>query len=223
MKKRLLMTIMLLLAALTISGCSLGNQTATVGIDDGSEEAEAVQTILNSVDKDCQKIIETLTDDLSGILTKKADPAVLNKIRVDYYGSPTPINHMASISVDFGKNTLIINPFETSSLDSIEKAILASKIGITPENDGKYIRLKYPTITEELRQEILKKISDLGERAKIQIRSIRKAKLDEIKKMVSSGHITQDEANKLKSTLQESLDGYNEKVNTAVQEKKNKL
>ncbi len=198
------------------------NLMGTVGVYGSVERAGVMQNILVSADKDFQKIIESLKDNLEKVPALRADPALISEVRVNYYGSPTPIREIANITVQ-NSNILVISPYDISVLGSIEKAILASGINITPENDGKCIRLRFPQVTGELRRQIIEEISIQGNLAKTQIRNVRKAKLDELKVMLSSENITQDESDNIKSKLQELVDMYNNVVSDTVDKKKNQI
>ena len=135
-----------------------------------------------------EKCITSLNNDYATIRAGRANPAVLNKVNVDYYGVPTQINQMAQVSVSEATN-LVITPWDVTTLKAIEKAINESDIGINPQNDGKCIRLIFPKLTEERRKEISKDISKRGEEAKIAVRSVRHDSMDELKKMKKNGDI----------------------------------
>ena len=125
---------------------------------------------LNHIEEKMNKTISVLQENFSEVRAGRANPAILNKIRVDYYGTPTPINQVAGISVPEAR-LIVIQPWDMSVLKEIERAILASDIGITPNNDGKVIRLNFPELNEERRKEIVKDIRKMGEEAKVAIRS----------------------------------------------------
>ena len=148
-----------------------------------------------------QKTIEVFEGNLSEIRAGRANPAILNKVKVDYYGVPTPINQMAGISVPEAR-MIVIQPWDMSVLKDIEKAILASDIGINPNNDGKVIRLAFPELNEERRKEIVKDIRKIAEEAKVAIRSIRRDGIDEAKSKQKNSEITEDE---LKSAETETI------------------
>ena len=133
-------------------------------------------------DSNMSKSIDKLNHEFSTIRAGRANPAVLEKVVVDYYGTPTPINQMAAISVSVAR-VLVIQPWDMSSAKLIEKAILASDIGITPSNDGKAIRLVFPQLTEDRRKELCKSIKKYGEDTKIAIRSIRRDTIEKLKTM----------------------------------------
>ena len=220
MKKRLLATMVIAMATLMLSGCSIGNQTGTVGVAGGG--ASASQRILDSTNQDCQKIIDTLNKNLASLTPQKADPDVLSGITVEYYGASKPISDVAAITVEQG-NVLVITPHDMTNLGNIEKAIRDAGIGVTPENDGKRVTLTFPRLTGELRNERLKEIANIEEQAKIQIRDVRKAKLNKIKEMARSGEITPDEKNDIENKLQRTVDEYNNQVQELVRAKKDQV
>ena len=135
-----------------------------------------------------EKSISVYQEKLSEVRAGRANPAILNKIKVDYYGTPTPINQMAGISVPEAR-MIVIQPWDMSVLKEIEKAIIASDIGINPNNDGKVIRLAFPELTEERRKELVKDIKKMAEEAKIAIRAIRRDGIEEAKAEQKEGNI----------------------------------
>ena len=135
------------------------------------------------------KSITRLENEFSTVRAGRANPAVLDKAMVDYYGAPTPINQMAAVSVAESR-ILVIQPWDISTIKLIEKAILTSDIGITPTNDGKVIRLVFPQPTEEKRKELCKEVKKLGEDTKVAVRSIRRDAIDDFKKMKKNSEIT---------------------------------
>ena len=173
MKKRLFVAIMISIVSLTLLGYSFVNQTGTVCVEANSQETGVMQSILDSADKEFQRIIETLTADLAGVLKQKANPDVLKGITVEYYGSSKPISEITNITVRRA-NELVIEPYDLTCLGKIEKAILSSDIGITPENGGKRLILRFPQITGELRKKIIKEIISYGDQAKRRIQNVRK-------------------------------------------------
>ena len=138
------------------------------------------------------KSLGSLDKELAAIRAGRANPAVLDKVNVDYWGTPTPINQMAAISVSEGR-ILVISPWEKNQLKPIEKAIQASDIGINPTNDGSVIRLAFPQLTEERRKELCKGVKKLGEDCKVAIRSIRRDTMEKLKKMQKNSEITEDD------------------------------
>ena len=167
-----------------------------------------------------QKCINNLTSEYAAIRASRANPAILKKVRVEYYGSLTSIEQIASVSVSEAR-VLVINPWDSSSLPLIEKAIQQSDIGINPVNDGKVIRLNFPQLTQEGRKEIVKEVKSLKEAAKITIRNVRKDALNEIKNLKKDGTFSEDEVKAKENKIKKLVDEYNEKIET-ISEKKEK-
>ena len=159
---------------------------------------------IKAIEEKMQKAIEAFEQNLKKVRTGRANPNILENIEVDYYGSPTPINQIASISVQEGK-TLCIKPYDTSSLKDIERAINASDLGLPPLNDGTCIRVSVPSLTEETRKGFCKDISKMAEEAKVAIRNIRRDGNDEVKKDKS---LPEDAAKKLQEDIQKLTDKY---------------
>ena len=151
------------------------------------------------------KTISVLEENLAEIRAGRANPAILNKIKVDYYGVPTPINQVAGISVPEAR-LIVIQPWDASILKEIEKEILKADIGINPNNDGKVIRLSFPELTEERRKELVKDIKKITEDAKVSIRSIRREGIDEYKAMQKESMITEDDLKRAEDDIQELTD-----------------
>ena len=159
----------------------------------------------NQIEDKMEKTIANLEENYAEIRAGRANPAILNKIKVDYYGVPTPINQVAGISVPEAR-MIVIQPWDASILKAIEKAILTSDIGINPNNDGKLIRLTFPELTEERRKDIVKDIKKLSEEAKIAIRSIRRDAMDLAKKEQKDGNMTEDEKKQAEDKIQKLTD-----------------
>ncbi len=157
------------------------------------------------------KTISVFEENLAEIRAGRANPAILNKIQVNYYGVPTPINQVAGISVPEAR-MIVIQPWDASILKEIEKEILKSDIGINPNNDGKVIRLNFPELTEERRKEIVKDIKKQAEEAKVAIRSVRRDGLDEFKAMQKNGEITEDDLHNAETEVQKITDQKIEKI-----------
>jgi len=153
------------------------------------------------------KSISVLTSELASIRAGRANPSVLDKITVDYYGVDTPIQQMAAVSVSEAR-VLVIQPWDASTLKAIEKAIYASDIGINPTNDGRLIRLAFPPLTEERRREIAKDISKLSENCKVAIRSIRRDGLEKFKAMKKNAEITEDDLKNCEKQVQDLTDQF---------------
>ena len=167
-----------------------------------------------------QKSIEVYKEALSVIRAGRANSAVISKVTFEYYGAPTPITSMADVKVTDPK-TLVITPYDASTLKAIEKALLASDVGITPMNDGKVIRLVFPQLTEERRKEINKNISKMSEEAKVAIRNIRRDANDKSKAMKKNSEMTEDEQKQSDKDIQTLTDKYIKEVEviTAAKEK----
>lgn len=159
----------------------------------------------NHIEEKMDKTLSVLAENLAEVRAGRANPAILNKIRVDYYGTPTPINQVAGISVPEAR-LIVIQPWDISILKEIEKEILKSEIGINPNNDGKVIRLAFPELTEERRKELVKDIKKMGEESKVAIRSTRRDGLDEAKAMQKEGTITEDELKSAEDQIQKLTD-----------------
>ena len=165
-----------------------------------------------------EKSIGAYTEKLGEIRAGRANPAILNRITVEYYGVQTPINQVAGISVPEAR-TIMIQPWDQNVLKSIEKSILASDIGINPNNDGKVIRLNFPELTEERRKELVKEIKKIAEDAKVSIRSIRKDGMDDVKEMQKNSEITEDDKEKLENQIQKLTDKYVETIDEILDKK----
>lgn len=168
------------------------------------------------------KTISGLENNFATIRAGRATPAVLDKINVDYYGVPTPIQSMAAISVPEAR-VLLIQPWDKSTLKEIEKAILASDLGITPMNDGNVIRLNFPQPTEERRKELCKSVKKYGEEAKVSVRNVRRDVLEKFKAMKKNGEITEDDQKDAEKKAQKLTDKYCEEVDKAVAEKEKEI
>ena len=168
------------------------------------------------------KSIGVLQDNLAEIRAGRANPAILNKITIDYYGVPTPINQVAGISVPEAR-MILIQPWDASILKEIEKEIQKSDIGINPNNDGKVIRLIFPELNEERRKEIVKDIKKMGEDAKIAIRSIRRDGLDEAKEMQKESLISEDEEKRAEDDIQKLTDKKIAEIDSMIDAKEKEI
>ena len=163
-------------------------------------------TINNSKEK-MTKSLASLDKELAKILSGTANHAIIDKVQVDYYGSPTPVNQMASIAVSEAR-ILVIQPWDKSCLKLIEKAIQASDIGINPTNDGSVLRLAFPQLTEERRKELCKSVKKMGEDSKVAIRSIRRDTMDKLKAMKKNSEITEDDLKDCEKKVQDLTDKF---------------
>ena len=166
------------------------------------------------------KALDHLQEEFGAVRAGRANPRVLDRISVEYYGSETPLNGVATISSPDAR-TLVVSPWDTKLLKDIEKAIQMSELGINPQNDGRVIRLIFPQLTEERRKELVKQVKKYGEDAKVAMRNIRRDGMDYIKKLKKNSEITEDDQKKAEKDLQDMLDKYTKKVDeaTAVKEK----
>ncbi|SFG47662.1 ribosome recycling factor [Lachnospiraceae bacterium C7] len=173
---------------------------------------------LNTFDEKMQKSLNNLKEEYSSIRAGRANPHVLDKIRVDYYGTPTALQQVANVSVPEPR-MIQIQPWEASLVKEIEKAILVSDLGLNPTNDGKVIRLVFPELTEERRKDLAKDIKKKGEGAKVAIRNIRRDAKDTFKKLSKEGDVSEDEIKDLEDSVQKLTDSYIKKVDEAVDAK----
>lgn len=177
---------------------------------------------LNVTKEKMNKCLNALGNEFASIRAGRANPSVLDKVNVDYYGSPTPVNQMAAISVAEAR-ILVIQPWDVSTLKTIEKAILASDIGINPTNDGKVIRLVFPQLTEDRRKDLCKSIKKYGEEAKVTIRSIRRDSNEKFKSMKKNSEITEDEQKEAEKKVQDLTDKFCTDIDKAVAEKEKEI
>ena len=176
----------------------------------------------NKIKEKMKKTISVYEENLSEIRAGRANPAILNKISIDYYGTQTPINQVAGISVPEAR-MIVIQPWDTSVLKEIEKEILKSDIGINPNNDGKVIRLTFPELNEERRKEIVKDIRKMAEEAKVAVRSIRREAIDEAKSMQKNSEMSEDELKVAEDDIQKLTDKYVEEVDKILEKKEKEV
>ena len=169
-----------------------------------------------------EKTIEVMKHEFNTIRAGRANVAVLDKITVDYYGAPTPIQQVASVSTPEPR-MLAIQPWDASALKLIEKAILASDLGINPTNDGKIIRLLFPQLTEERRRDLTKEVKNMAEGGKVAIRNIRRDAIDHFKKAQKASEITEDELKSLEKDMQDLTDKYVKEVDVESGKKEKEL
>ena len=176
----------------------------------------------SEIENKMNKTIEVLKQNFSEVRAGRANPAILNRISVEYYGTPTPINQVAGISVPEAR-LIMIQPWDASILKDIEKAILASDIGINPNNDGKVIRLSFPELTEERRKELVKEIKKTAEEAKVAVRAIRRDGMDKAKAMQKNSEITEDELRSAEDTIQKLTDKKIEEIDKVLSDKEKEI
>ena len=177
---------------------------------------------LNTASGKMQKTLDSLAREFAAVRAVRANPEVLNKVQAEYWGAMTPVNQMASVSVTEAR-TLLIQPYDASALKSIEKAILTSDIGITPQNDGKSLRLVFPQLTEERRKELCKNIKKYGEEAKVSVRSVRRDTMDKFKTMKKNSEITEDDMKQCEKDLQKIVDRFCDDIDKMVADKEKEI
>lgn len=177
---------------------------------------------MNTAKEKMTKSLNALGNEFASIRAGRANPAVLDKVLVDYYGASTPVNQMAAISVAEAR-ILVIQPWDKSTLKLIEKAILASDIGINPTNDGNAIRLAFPQLTEERRKELCKTIKKYGEECKVTIRSIRRDTMEKFKAMKKNSEITEDDLKDCEKKVQDLTDKFCADVDKSVADKEKEI
>lgn len=170
-----------------------------------------MQEQLTKTSQRMQRRIDHLVDEYSQIRAGRANPALLEKIKIDYYGTPTPISQVASISVAEAR-TLTIQPWDASVIRDIERAIQTSDLGINPQNDGKMLRIIFPPLTEDRRKEIVKDISKLAEETKVQIRNVRRECMEKLKAMKKDGELTEDDLKQAEKKTQDLTDKFVKKT-----------
>ena len=169
-----------------------------------------------------KKSIESVANDFAAVRAGRANASVLNRIHVDYYGTPTPIQQIASVASP-DPRTLVITPWDASALKAIEKAILESDLGINPQNDGKAIRLSFPQLTEERRKELVKQIHKYAENGKVAIRNIRRDAMESFKKKEKASEITEDDLKQAEKDLQKLTDDSSKKIDELLARKEKEL
>lgn len=172
-----------------------------------------MQTQLKKADETMARRVDHMRKEYSEIRAGRANPAVLDKVKVDYYGAPTPVNQLAAVSVAEAR-TLTIQPWDVSVLKQIEKAIQTSDIGINPMNDGKIIRLVFPPLTEDRRKEIVKDVQKIAEDTKVQVRNVRRDVIDKLKAMKKAGELTEDDLKQGEKKTQDLTDKFTKEIDS---------
>jgi ribosome recycling factor len=181
-----------------------------------------VDSALNDAAEKMDKAISVLKDELAGVRTGRATPALLSRLTVDYYGTQVPIQQLASFSVPEPR-TLVIQPFDKNAISAMEKAIQASDIGITPSNDGQVIRLSFPALTEERRKELVKLVHHRGEEGRIAVRNVRRHSKDELEKLERDGAISEDDLVRSEKELQKLTDKHVSMIDEVIAHKEREL
>ena len=180
------------------------------------------EDVILETEEKMEKALDVFKNELRGIRSGRATSGLVDNIRVEYYGSPTPLKQIANISVPEPR-LLVIKPFDPSSLKNIEKAILKSEIGITPNNDGKLLRLSVPPLSEERRQQLVNQVKDLAEKAKISIRNIRRESNRHADQLEKDSVLSKDDCHSLKDEVQKLTKDYEDKVGNTYEEKRKEI
>ena len=178
--------------------------------------------VIKNAEEKMKKSVQHLETEFSEIRAGRANPAVLDKVRIDYYGTPTPINQVAAVSVSEAR-TLTIQPWDKSLLRVIEKAIQKSDIGINPQNDGSIIRMVFPPLTEDRRKEIKKDIATMGEEAKVAVRGIRREAMEKIKALKKKNEITEDDQKTAEKKIQDITDAQIKNIDALTSKKQKQI
>jgi len=181
-----------------------------------------MEEVLKNLDSRMASAIDALGREFATVRTGRASAALLEAIRVDYYGTPTPINQMASVSVPDAR-TLVIQPWEASQLKVVEKAIIASDLGITPVNDGKVLRLVMPSPTEERRKQLVKTIHKMAEESRVGVRNVRREANDKLRSMTKDKKLSEDEERRGHEQIQKTTDRYITKVDELLKKKEQEI
>lgn len=181
-----------------------------------------MKEILNLADEKMNKSAQRLSQEYTTIRAGRANPAILNKVLVDYYGTPTPIQQMAAVSV-IEARTIAISPWDVSTLNDIEKAIQQSDIGINPTNDGKVIRITFPQLTQERRQEIVKDVHKMREDAKVALRNIRREAMEKLKQLKKDSGYSEDQIKDGEDSLQKTTDKYSKEIDAIAADKEKEV
>lgn len=180
------------------------------------------EVVLDKLNEKIEKSIESLKSELNTVRAGRANPALLDRVEVEYYGVPTPLKQLANISCP-DPRTIAVTPFDPKAIGNIERAILAANIGINPVNDGKMVRLSIPQVTEERRKELTKTVHAMGEEGKVAIRNLRKKANDEIKKEEKAGELTEDDAKQDQEAVQKAVDAGIKKVDEVIAQKNKEI
>ncbi len=181
-----------------------------------------MKTVIDDASRRMNSAIDHLVADYKAIRAGRANPAVLDKITVDYWGAPTPINQMASVSVAEAR-VLVVSPYDATQLKNIEKAIQKSDLGVNPQNDGKIIRLVFPQLTEDRRKELVKDVAKMAEECKVHVRNVRRDAMDNLKKMKKNSELTEDELKTGEKKIQDLTDKMTKEVESVQSAKEKEL
>lgn len=181
-------------------------------------DTENILELFDTYNTKCQKTLDNFKSEMLSVRAGRANPHILDKVLVDYYGTPTPINQIGNVTVAEAR-VLVISVWDANSLKNVEKAILSANIGLTPNNDGKVIRLIFPEITEERRRELVKQIRKQGEDSKVTLRCHRRDANDELKKLKKDSQITEDDLAAYEKDVDKELNEFIEKIDKILKDK----
>ena len=184
--------------------------------------SEAVELLFMSGEEKMEKAIAQLKREFATVRTGRANPGILDKVMVDYYGSPTPLRQMSQVTVQDG-TTLVITPYDKTILKDIEKAIIKAEIGITPNSDGICLRLPFPPLTEDRRKEIAKDVKRMGEEAKVAVRNVRRDMADALKKAEKADNLPEDVVKDNQDKIQKITDKHTDSIDKSVAEKEKEV
>lgn len=176
------------------------------------------KTVLTDMDEKMKKSVDVVRHELTGVRTGRASATLLETVRVDYYGTPTPVTQVASVSVPESR-MIVLQPFDRNMLVHIEKAIMKSDLGLTPSNDGNIIRLPVPALTEDRRKELVKTVGRLIEEGKVSVRNVRHHAMDQFKKMIKDGHASEDDVKRAEGEAQKTTDKFIKALDDMAQKK----
>jgi len=177
-----------------------------------------IQSVLDTLNSKMDKTMEVLKSELNTIRAGKANPKILDRVTVEYYGTPTPLNQMAGVSAPEPR-MIVVQPYDVSMIAEIEKAIMMADLGLNPSNDGKLIRLAIPMLTEERRKDLVKVVKKAGENSKIALRNERRHANDSLKKMNKAGDLTDDELRDGEKQVQDAMDAHTKRIDEMIQAK----
>ena len=181
-----------------------------------------INELHEQIESRMDKSVQTLKRELARLRAGRANPQILDRIMVDYYGVPTPLNQLGNITVPEAR-LLVISPWDSKIIPAVEREIMKSDLGITPTNDGKVIRLVFPELTEERRKELVKTVKKMGEETKMAIRNIRREANDQLRKMQKNSEITEDDLRTEENNVQKLTDDFIKKVDEVIKDKENEI
>ena len=180
------------------------------------------QNVLKELTSRCEKSIEHLKGSMLGVRTGRSHPALVEEIKVDYFGTPTPVKNMGSVNVPEARQ-IVITPWDKTAMKAIEKAIQSSSLGITPQNDGESIRLNLPELTQQRRVELKKMVNKMAEDGRVAVRNIRRDALEILKKMEKESKITEDDLKKFQKEAQDKTDAFIKKIDAVLADKEKEI